>query len=128
MRNRIPTPEFCWKRTAITLQNYGYYTTDYDTADVNPPENGADLTSEQQNSLTEALNKVYQSITSGYTNDKGEMYYFYSGLLKLTGNLSYTEERELARYKDWIISDITTSLLLFETNRYYVRRMDDDKR
>lgn len=73
------------------------------------PENGADLTSEQQNSLTEALNKVYQSITSGYTNDKGEMYYFYSGLLKLTGNLSYTEERELARYKDWIISDITTS-------------------
>lgn len=81
------------------------------------PATGEELTDEQKTAFNEALGKTYQSITLSYNNDKGDMFYRYSGVFKLTPVSSYTALRELGQYKDWIMSDIT--------EEYYMLKLTD---
>lgn len=104
--------------TTVTLPDASEYVpvNDNEKPEYVDPTTGEELTADQQAALNEALNKTYQSITSSYVNEKGDMYFRYSGSIKLTPTASFISERELQQYRDWIISDTT--------QMYYCLKLD----
>lgn len=113
--------ELTWSdfdETTVTLPQATEYvpTDEREVPEYVNPTTAEDLTAEQQTALTEALNKTYESISLIYSNDKGEMNYYYEGKFMLTPTLSYSFNRELAQYKDWVISDETQEIYCKKLN------------